>query len=357
MIDLFGIARQTEFLRKAVDWKISKVLDHGQYILGPEVQELEDRLSEYLDAYVVTVSSGRDALLIALLSDGVGIGDAVAVPAFTFPATAEVVLACGATPVFIDIDPHTWTMDPNDLREKIEVNPHISVIIPVDIFGVPADYESIHEIAGPARFVLSDGAQSFGSKAKGWVDARALSFYPTKPLGCFGDGGALVTGDADQAASYRLLRSNGLGPHGQQYDYGMSARLDTIQAAVLLAKMGMFEAELERRREIVSRYDEVLQKHDQIIPQIIPTGVQSAHALYTVRSSSRDKLQDRLSEAGIQSKVYYPIPVHRQPAYTYLGAVCPVAEQLCNEVLSIPCHPYLTEDEVEKICEVLSEPQ
>ena len=367
MIGLFGVQRQTEKLRKAIDERLASVLDHGQFVLGPEVAELEDRIADLIgNSNVVTVSSGRDALVIAMSAEGIGQGDAVFIPAFTFSATAEAVTSCGATPVFVDIDPNTFNMDADRLEEsicKIErtSNLRARAVIAVDIFGLPADYRRFSEIADAHKlFLLADAAQSFGGEMDGrrvgsLAPVTAFSFYPTKPLSAFGDSGALVCADDERAERFRQIRINGRGQTGlQESELGMTARLDTIQAAFLLCKLDVFESELERRREIASRYDAMLA--DTVSAQQTPPGFQSSFGLYTVRCRNRDRVIKRLDDAGITYGVYYSAPLHLHPAYRKFGFLegsMPVSELLCSQVLSLPMHPYLSDDEVEQVCEAV----
>ncbi len=364
MIGLFDIQRQTDVLRQPIDERLARVLDHGQFVLGPEVAELEARIAAFAgNSHVVTVSSGRDALVIALFAEGIGQGDAVFVPAFTFSATAEAVTACGATPIFVDIDAATFNMDTERLEDSIRTiertsNLRARAVIAVDMFGLPADYRRIGEIADAhGLFLLADGAQSFGGEMDGrrvgsLAPVTALSFYPTKPLGAFGDGGALICADDERAEHYRRLRVNGRGQSGlQELQPGMSARLDTIQAAVLLCKLDVFEQELANRRAIASRYSASL--GDAMPVQSIPDGFESAFALYTVRCRERDALISRLGEAGIVCGIYYRAPLHLHPAYFKYGFVegdMPVAESICAEVLSLPMHAYLKDEEVDDVC-------
>ncbi|HSM40284.1 MAG TPA: DegT/DnrJ/EryC1/StrS family aminotransferase [Afifellaceae bacterium] len=367
IIDLFGIQRQTERLRPAIDERLAGVLDHGQFVLGPEVTELEARIADFVgNSHVVTVSSGRDALVIALLAEGIGRGDAVFVPAFTFSASAEAVTSCGATPIFVDVDPDTFNMDADCLEKTVRTvegqsSLRARAVVAVDIFGLPADYRLIREVADTHElFLVADAAQSFGGEMDGdkvgsLAPVTAFSFYPTKPLGGFGDGGALVCADRERAEHYRRLRLNGRGQSGlQETEAGLSARLDTVQAAFLLCKLADFEEELARRREIASRYGKL--PADTVSPQKIPNGFESAFALYSVQCRNRDKLMKRLGEAGIMSRVYYPAPLHLHPAFRKYGFAegdMPVSELLCSRILSLPMHAYLADEEVDRICEAI----
>lgn len=349
--------------------RIDRVLAHGQYILGPEVQELEARLAAFCGAtHCVTVSSGTDALQIALMAEGIGPGDAVFLPAFTYTATAEVPLLLGATPVFVDVDPRTFQLDLESLRTRINdvkragtLRPR--AIIGVDLFGQPADWAGLCKIAAREElFTLDDCAQSFGAAQDGirlgkTADATATSFFPSKPLGAYGDGGALFTESAQRAALYRSLRTHGEGT--TRYEVlrtGMNGRLDTLQAAVLLAKLEVFADELARREEIAQIYDAALGKVLDIPSRI--QGAQSSWAVYSVLFSNetqRDLAKTALANAGIGHAVYYPRALHEQPAYkaAHDGADLPVAQALGCRILALPIHPDLTNAEAERVTQVL----
>lgn len=366
MIPLFGVDRQTARLRPDLTAAMARVLEHGKFILGPEVEAFEAALAAHAGARIaVGVSSGWDALYVALAGEGVGPGDAVFVPAFTFTATADAVVVCGATPVFVDVDPRTFAMDPDALRDAIariwdegRLTPR--AVMPVDLFGLPADYPALAAVAEDQPeplTVIADAAQSFGGEAGGrCVGALApitcLSFYPTKPLGGVGDGGAILTDDAERAARWRSIRNCGRGPDGLQHAHvGPTARLDTLQAAALSVKLAGFDAELARKREIAAAYDAALA--GLVDTPLVPAGRRSAWALYTVLSDRRDLLRARLAEAGVASAVYYSQPLHRHPAFTGLApadGTLPVAESLAGRVLSLPMHAELTDDEVGRVC-------
>lgn len=349
--------------------RIDQVLDHGQYILGPEVQELEARLAEFCGAtHCVTVSSGTDALQIALMAEGIGPGDAVFLPAFTYTATAEVPLLLGATPVFVDVDPRTFQIDLESLRTRINDVKRAGTfrpraIIGVDLFGQPANWAGLCEIASQeGLFTLDDCAQSFGATQDGIklgkaADATATSFFPSKPLGAYGDGGALFTQSAQRAALYRSLRTHGEGT--TRYEVlrtGMNGRLDTLQAAVLLAKLEVFADELARREEIAQIYDAALGNVVDIPFRI--QGAQSAWAVYSVlfnNETQRDLAKTALANAGIGHAVYYPRALHEQPAYkaAHDGTNLPIAQGLGCRILALPIHPDLTNAEAERVVQVL----
>ena len=360
-IGLFDLQRQRARLEADLKARIDAVLIHGQFILGPEVETLETRLADYTGAaHVVAVSSGRDALMIALMAMGVQAGDAVFVPAFTFAATAGAVASIGASPVFVDADPATYDMDPEDLERAIaEVKAagrlRPSVVMPVDLYGLPADYATIGAIAARhGMTVLSDAAQSMGGvyhnkRVGALAPITATSFYPTKPLGCYGDGGAILTERADLADRVRMIRSHGRqGTGDAAMVLGMTGRLDTIQAAVLLVKLDVFDAELQRRRAIARRYDAGLA--GVVGTPVVPEDRDSAFAIYTVRTPARDRMRTLLDEAGIGTGLFYRLALHQHPAFRdYVGRSLPVSEQLASEVLALPLHPDLTDEEVDRV--------
>lgn len=349
--------------------RLDAVLSHGQYILGPEVAELEAKLAAFCGAaHCVSVSSGTDALQIALMAEGIGRGDAVFLPAFTYTATAEVPLLLGATPVFVDVDPRTFQIDLASLEARIaevkragKLKPR--AVIGVDLFGQPADWPGINAIAlREGLFTLDDCAQSFGAALHGQrlgkaADATATSFFPSKPLGAYGDGGALFTESAERAALYRSLRTHGEGT--TRYEVmriGMNGRLDTMQAAVLLAKLDVFAWEIARRDEIARIYDAAL--GDVVAtPRRVAESV-SAWAVYSVLlpdEAARNAAQAALKAAGIASAVYYPRALHQQPAYSacHDGVALPVAEGLGRKIMALPIHPDLSDAQAGRVAAVL----
>jgi dTDP-4-amino-4,6-dideoxygalactose transaminase len=338
-------------------------------VLGPEVAELETRLAAYAGAaHCVTVSSGTDALQIAMMAEGIGRGHAVFLPAFTYTATAEVPLVLGATPVFVDVDPRSFQIDLDDLQRRIASTKALGVLKPsavvgVDLFGQPADWPGLRDIAAAENlFLLDDCAQSFGASLHGQklgrqADATAISFFPSKPLGGYGDGGALLTESADRAALYRSLRTHGEGT--SRYDVlrtGMNGRLDTLQAAVLLAKLDVFDAELAVRDQIAAMYDAGLPA-GVTIPARVPNSA-SAWAIYAILladGAARDRLQAGLKARGVPSAIYYPKPLHHQPAYAphHTGNALPVAEDLATRILALPIHPDLTAAQAHEVCDAV----
>jgi len=357
-IPFVDLAAQQQRIGPLINERIQRVLAHGQYIMGPEILELEAALGAFAGTrHVVSCSSGTDALALVLMAKGVRRGQAVLCPSFTFCATAEVVAWLGATPVFVDVDPETFNMDPASLEEGIRVAREQGLdpvgIIPVDLFGLPAEYARIQAIANEhGLFVLGDAAQSFGAiyngrRLGGFGAATATSFFPAKPLGCYGDGGAVLTDDAELATLMRSLRVHGQGSN--KYDnvrIGMAGRLDTLQAAILLAKLTIFEDELAARQRVAARYDERLVGCCRL--PIVPSGSVSAWAQYTVRvpAVDRDRIAAELKSAGVPTAVYYPLGLHQQVAYREFPratAQLPVTEALAQEVLSLPFHPYIDE--------------
>jgi UDP-2-acetamido-2-deoxy-ribo-hexuluronate aminotransferase len=358
-------ARIAADLRRRID----TVLEHCQFILGPEVRELEAELAKFCGAkHCVGVSSGTDALMIALMAENIGRGDAVFLPAFTYTATAEVPLVLGATPVFVDVDPRTFQIDPAHLAVRIEQTRAAGTLKPmaiigVDLFGQPADWPSLTEIARANElFLLDDLAQSFGASLHGRMigsqaDATATSFFPSKPLGAYGDGGALFTESKERAELYRSLRTHGEGK--TRYEVlrtGMNGRLDSMQAAVLLSKLTVFPEELQARERIAKTYDQRL-GNAITTPRRVP-GSTSAWAIYAILlpdEAARDRTQAALKADGVPTAIYYPRPLHRQPAYAahHDGAAMPVSEDLARRILALPIHPDLTDRDVERICEAV----
>ena len=363
-VDLDAQFRQLEGdIRAAID----AVLEHGQYIMGPEVYALEQELGDYCGAqHVISTASGTDALLMSLMSYGIGPGDAVIAPPFTFVATAEVIQLLGATTVFVDVEEATFNLDPDLLEDTVkrirrQGKLNLRGVIPVDLFGLPADYEAIGRVAETHDlFVLADAAQSFGGERHGrsvgtFGNVTATSFFPAKPLGCYGDGGAVFTDDADRAEVMRSIRFHGKGT--SQYDNvrtGITGRLDTIQAAVLRCKLGVLAEEIDARQRVAGRYNDALST--LLRTPEVPPGQTSAWAQYTLRSVERDRIRKALESAGIPSAVYYPRPLHQQPAFSEAdgaGVSMPVSERLSREVFSLPMHPYLSEADQDRIVEVI----
>jgi dTDP-4-amino-4,6-dideoxygalactose transaminase len=363
-IPFIDVAAQRRRLGRKVDDAIERVLGHCQFIMGPEVRELEADLSDFCGArHAITCSSGTDALLLALMAKGVGAGDAVIVPAFTFTATAEAVALVGAVPVFADVAEASFNLDPQSCRQAVATARKCGLapkaIIPVDMFGQPADHRAIAAIAETENlFVLDDAAQSFGAtyhnRSIGTLaGATATSFFPAKPLGCYGDGGAVLTDDDELAAVMRSVRVHGEGRHRyESVRIGTNGRFDTIQAAVLIEKLKIFSDEIAARNRIAARYGEHLADLVQI-PHVAE-GATSVWAQYTIRlpAGRRDGFAAALKARGIPTAVYYPIPLNRQEAYRHFPVVeggVPVCERLAEEVISLPMHAYLDEPTQDRI--------
>ena len=359
---------------------IKGVLKHGQYIMGPEIKDLEERLGGYVGVrHAVACSSGTDALSMALMAYGVGPGDAIFTTPFTFVATAEVVSLLGATPVFVDIDPRTYNIDPVCLEKAIsalekkdpkiyplpkgyeELNP--KGIIAVDLFGQSAEYDRINEIAAAqGLFVLEDAAQSFGAQYQGkkscsLADIAATSFFPAKPLGCYGDGGMVFTDNDDLYEKLMSVRVHGKG--SDKYDnirIGLNGRCDTLQAAILLAKFDIFPEEIDLRQQVAMRYTELLSDAESITCPYVAEGCTSAWAQYSILSGKRSEIQNALKDEGIPTAIYYPTPLHLQTAYNYLGYGAgdfAVSEEKAIMIFSLPMHPYLKEKDQAQIAEII----
>jgi dTDP-4-amino-4,6-dideoxygalactose transaminase len=358
-IEFIDLGAQRRRLGRRIDEAILRVVDHGKYIMGPEVGIFEQELAAFCGAkHVLSCANGTDALGLALMAKGIKPGQAVLVPSFTFAATAEVVAWFDAVPVFVDVLEHTFNMDPVSLEAGIATAKHLGLepagVIPVDLFGLPAAYDEILAIAAAhGLWVICDAAQSFGASYKGRNigtigDITTTSFFPAKPLGCYGDGGAVLTDDDKAAAVLKSLRVHGQG--SDKYDnvrIGMNARLDTIQAAVLSEKLTVFADEIEARNQVAARYESALEEVVSV-PRI-PAGTTSVWAQYTVRlpnGRDRDAVAAKLKASGVPTAVYYAKPLHGQSAYRdYPGAGngLPVSDRLASEVLSLPMHPYLDE--------------
>lgn len=347
MIPILDLAAQQARVRADIDARIARVLDHGKYILGPEVAELEERLADYTGAaHCISVANGTDALQIALMAIGVGPGDEVITPAFSYIATAETVAVLGAHPVYVDVDPATYTLDVSQLEGAI--TPRTKAIIPVSLYGQVADFAAINAVAAAHNLpVIEDGAQSFGgtevdgSKSCALSTIGSTSFFPSKPLGCYGDGGALFTNDPDLAVILRQVARHGQDRRYHHIRVGVNSRLDTIQAAVLLAKMDILDDEIAGRDAVAARYTAAFAGSNAVIPPTVRDGRLSAWAQYTVRVQDRDRVQAELKAAGIATAVHYPLALNRQPAVAS-DAHVPVGDKAAQEVLSLPISPYLS---------------
>lgn len=351
-MQFIDLAAQQARLKTQIDANIQKVLAHGQYILGPEVAELEEQLADYCGAkHCISCANGTDALQIALMALGIGPGDEVITPGFTYIATAEAVALLGAKPVYVDIDEKTYNLDPALLEAAI--TPNTKAIIPVSLYGQCADFDTINAIAEQHGLpVIEDAAQSFGATYKGRQSGSlstiaCTSFFPSKPLGCYGDGGALFTDDDRLATLIRQIARHGQDRRYHHIRIGVNSRLDTLQAAVLLPKLAVLEEEMQLRQEVAARYGQALAEIGIDAP-FIEAHNRSAYAQYTIRSTERDKLQTALKAAGIPTAVHYPIPLNKQPAVAS-DAVLPVGDRVAQEVLSLPMHPYLNEADIRRV--------
>nr|WP_249342162.1 DegT/DnrJ/EryC1/StrS family aminotransferase [Pseudomonas sp. PCH44] len=332
-------------IKDKIDAGIARVLAHGNYILGAEVTELEERLAAFTGAaYCITVANGTDALQIAQMALGIGPGDEVITPGFTYIATAETVALLGAKPVYVDVDPKTYNLDPAKLEAAI--TPRTKAIIPVSLYGQCADFDAINAVAAKHGIpVIEDAAQSFGGQYKGKRSCNlstiaCTSFFPSKPLGCYGDGGAIFTNDAELAKVLRQIARHGQDRRYHHVRVGVNSRLDTLQAAILLPKLEIFEQELVQRDQVAAHYARLLEEAGISAPYV-EVHNQSAWAQYTVQVAERDTVQERLKAAGVPTAVHYPIPLNRQPAVRDDQAQLPIGDAIAARVMSLPMHPYL----------------
>lgn len=358
MIEFIDLKSQQARIKDKIDAGIQRVLDHGQYILGPEVAELEKRLAEFVGAkYCITCANGTDALQIAQMALNIGPGDEVITPGFTYIATAETVALLGARPVYVDVDPRTYNLDPALLEAAI--TPRTKAIIPVSLYGQCADFDAINAIAAKYGIpVIEDAAQSFGASYKGKRSCNlstisCTSFFPSKPLGCYGDGGAIFTNDDQLATVLRQIARHGQDRRYHHIRVGVNSRLDTLQAAILLPKLEIFEEEIALRQQVADNYDRLLAEAGiETTPFIEPHNI-CAYAQYTVRVQNRDAVQARLKEAGVPTAVHYPIPLNKQPAVADAAVQLPVGDEIAGQVMSLPMHPYLTLADQEAIVAAL----
>jgi dTDP-4-amino-4,6-dideoxygalactose transaminase len=372
-MEFIDLKRQYQAIKPSVQKRLNDILERTSFIMGKEVAELEEALARYSgSSYCLACSSGTDALLLPLMAMGVGPGDAVFTTTFTFIATAEVISLLGATPIFVDIDRKTYNIDTSKLREAIlsvkngdaiaagvprELRP--KAIIPVDLFGLCADYDALDAIAKEfGLFLLEDPAQSFGAtlsgkKACSFGTMAATSFFPAKPLGCYGDGGAVFCADNGMLDVLKSLRVHGQGTDKyENVRIGINGRMDTMQAAVVLAKMEIFEEEMQQRQVVAARYTAGL-RNKVIVPHI-PEGMRSAWAQYSIQSENREEMMSTLKAKGIPTAIYYPKPLHLQKAFAALGyekGQFPVAERIAARIFSLPMHPYLQEMDQDFIIE------
>ncbi len=359
MIPFVDLAAQQDRLRAAIEGGIARVLAHGNYILGPEVAELEERLAAYTGAaHCITCANGTDALQIALMALGGGPGDEVICPGFSYIATAETPAVLGARPVYVDIDPVSYNMDPAGLEAAI--TPRTRAIIPVSLYGQTADFAAINAIAARHGLpVIEDGAQSFGASYKGRKSGTlstigCTSFFPSKPLGCYGDGGAIFTSDAALATILRQIARHGQDRRYHHLRVGVNSRLDTIQAAILLPKLAILDDEIAARQRLAEAYDSAFAPLGLPTPHIAQ-GCHSSWAQYTIRVQNRDAVQAALKEAGIPTAVHYPLPLNRQPAVADLTAHLPEGDRAADEVLSLPMHPYMDAATPQRVTEAVAQ--
>lgn len=356
-MNFIDLEAQQARIKTEIDAGIARVLAHGKFILGPEVKTLEEQLADYTGAkYCISCANGTDALQIALMALGVGPGDEVITPGFSYIATAETTVLLGAKPVYVDIDPISYNMDPTQIEAAI--TPKTKAIIPVSLYGQPADFDSINEIADQHGLpVIEDGAQSFGASYKGRKSGNlstigCTSFFPSKPLGCYGDGGAMFTSDPELA---KLLEQ--IARHGQEKRYhhvrvGINSRLDTLQAAILLAKLTILEDEIAGRQSAAAAYGAQLSSIGLTVPAIANKAT-CAWAQYTVRVENRAAVQTILKDHGIPTAVHYPLPLNRQPAVADFAAQLPHGDKAAQEVLSLPLHAYFADGDINKVCQAI----
>jgi len=369
-MQFIDLAAQQAPIREKIEARIKAVLDHGRYIMGPEINELEEKLAKYVGIkHCISCSSGTDALLIPLMAQGIGTGDAVITTCFTYIATAEVISLLGATPVFCDIYPDTFNINPDGLQnaydDALSKNLTPKAIIPVDLFGLPAHYSLIDQFAEEHDlFVLEDAAQGFGGSIRGqkagsFGHVAATSFFPAKPLGCYGDGGAVFTNDDGLAEVMKSIRVHGAGT--DKYDnirLGINGRIDTLQAAILLEKLAIFDMELEKRNQAAAYYTDNL--HDSFKAPLVPDEYISSWAQYSILAGTKEHRDDmiiKLKEQNIPAMIYYRMPLHLQKVFEnleYANGVFPVSEDTANRIFSIPMHPYITRETQDKILNVLA---
>jgi UDP-2-acetamido-2-deoxy-ribo-hexuluronate aminotransferase len=360
-LPFIDLASQQHRILPEIEKNMATALRHGQYIMGPEVKELEERLALFCGAkHCIALSSGTDALLVAMMALGIGPGDEVITSPFTFIATGEMIALLGAIPVFVDIDEATYNIDPRLIEAAI--TPKTKAIMPVSLYGQCADFDAINAIAEKHRLpVIEDACQSFGATYKGRKSCAlstigCTSFFPSKPLGCYGDGGACFTSDDAFATKMRQIMAHGQDRRYHHPTLGINGRLDTLQAAVLLAKMDIFEDEVSLREKIGDRYTELLQ--GSVITPQLQTGNTSVHAQYTIQVENRDVVQKLLQEKGVPTAVHYPVPLHMQPVFASLNkpeGSFPVAEAASRKVMSLPMHPYLAEVELQFIASAVKD--
>ena len=359
MIDFIDLKAQQARLKDQIDAGIQNVLAHGQYILGPEVKELEEKLAAYVGAkYCITCANGTDALQIAQMAFGIGPGDEVITPGFTYIATAETVAILGATPVYVDVNPKTYNLDVEQLEAAITTR--TKAIIPVSLYGQCADFDAINAIAAKYDIpVIEDAAQSFGASYKGRKSCNlstvaCTSFFPSKPLGCYGDGGAIFTNDDELAKVIRQIARHGQDRRYHHVRVGMNSRLDTLQAAILLPKLEILDDEMQARQRVAETYTKLFNEAGILTTPFIESHNQSAWAQYTIQVENRSEVQEKLKAQGIPTAVHYQIPLNKQPAVANADVDLPVGDAIAERVMSLPMHPYLIVNAQEKIVGILT---
>ncbi|GAB3468024.1 DegT/DnrJ/EryC1/StrS family aminotransferase [Polaromonas eurypsychrophila] len=357
-MEFCDLKSQYQRLKADIDAGIQRVLDHGQYILGPEVAELEEKLAAYTGTkHCISVANGTDALQIAQMALNIGVGDEVITPGFTYIATAETVALLGAKPVYVDVDPRTYNLDPALLEASI--TPRTKAIVPVSLYGQCADFDAINAIAAKHGIpVIEDAAQSFGASYKGRKSCNlstiaCASFFPSKPLGCYGDGGAIFTNDNELAKVIRQIARHGQDRRYHHIRVGVNSRLDTLQAAILLPKLAVLDEEMAQRQQVAAIYKKLLGEAGIHTTPYVEQHNISAWAQYTIRVQDRDTVQEKLRQAGIPTAVHYPIPLNKQPAVAEPGATLPVGDQVAAEVMSLPMSPGLAMADQVLIAETL----
>lgn len=357
-MQFIDLAAQQARIKDKIDAGIQAVLSHGKYILGPEVTELEEKLAAFTGAkYCITCANGTDALQIAQMAFGIGPGDEVITPGFTYIATAETVALLGAKPVYVDVCSKTYNLDPQKLEAAI--TPNTKAIIPVSLYGQCADMDAINAIANKYGIpVIEDAAQSFGATYKGKKSCNlstvaTTSFFPSKPLGCYGDGGAIFTNNDELAKVLRQIARHGQDRRYHHIRVGVNSRLDTLQAAILLPKLEIFAEEVTLRQQVAAKYDQLLNQVGITTTPFIEAHNTSVYAQYTIQIDNREQVQVKLKEAGIPTAVHYPIPLNKQPAVADITAVLPIGDKVAKEVMSLPMHPYLKKNEQKHITELL----
>ncbi len=354
MIEFIDLKAQQARLKDKIESGIQNVLTHGQYILGPEVSELEEKLAAYVGAkYCISCANGTDALQIVQMAFGIGPGDEVITPGFTYIATAETVAVLGAKPVYVDVNPKTYNLD----IEKLEaaITPRTKAIIPVSLYGQCADFDAINAIAAKYNLpVIEDAAQSFGATYKGRKSCNlstvaCTSFFPSKPLGCYGDGGAIFTNDDELAKVIRQIARHGQDRRYHHVRVGMNSRLDTLQAAILLPKLEILDDEMQARQRVAETYTKFFNEAGVLTTPFIETHNQSAWAQYTIQVENRADVQEKLKAEGIPTAVHYPIPLNKQPAVADENAFLPIGDSVAERVMSLPMHPYLDLNKINHI--------